>query len=627
MNGNPDRRNINNDIDLVDFSANREMEEIRRNELIAKEERRKRAAEIRRREMIRQKKIARIKRAIFAWCALVFAVIVIVAVIIGIVSAFGDDSTASVPEVGETVPEAEILAIKKFRESTDGFYGGDDAKEMNSLLSELKASLETEKIESLSYLDVAAETYMWQDGLDGEEKLRDYIRDVPIFSNGYVWSEKGNMKSTVSNSYLYDTNAAFINAVCEICLWDGSTAFLSEVDTTTDGSKDFSKGMTVGEKLEKAAAYYFDTTDLNGGGIRYNAEEKIVYVLTSDNDGTSAGKSSNMFYNLPFGYLDAYNNIVFNKAMQSMERISFLSGNAEDTEKYKIIAEENRVSINNTFYDKKLGRYIGCIDKDGAPHDGGFTALNLAAISFGIADDEKTESILLWIDGKRSVATDTLDSKKILANPVKPAFSTVKATDFWWNSLSEKYPLSDADAFGKYPMNGKESALSGRYDMLARKKTDKNSIVVKANNVFESFAAEKITDEDAFSENAMFEYALLSTAIRESLGINTDGKTLEITPARQFGSDFGIKGISYGANGYGVLYGDDAVFLVADSQAAVKMKIGGFDKNASLVLTVVDNADVESTEPIISDEEGCISIAKKFGGESYIRICAEKNKK
>ncbi len=628
VNANPNGQNNNghDGIDLIDLSSGREMESIRRNEMIAKEQRRKRAAEIRRKEMLRRKRIAQIKRAIFAWCALIFTIIVIVAVIIGITSALGDDEKKTPPAVGNEVSESEMKLVTDFTDAQTVIVG--DSSRTNTLgdmlVNMTAMSLDSENpVEHISELFLAADAYSWNAELDTADAVRNYVRDVPIFSNGYVFSSKQSMKSPVTDSYLYDTNSSFIIAVSEICLWDGSTVFLSQVDNTTDNSKDISKGMTVGEKLEAAVNYLFDTEDLNGGGLRFNTDDGLVYVLTSDNNGTSSGKPSNIFFNHRFGYLDAYNNILFNKAMQSLSHLYKMREDTEKSEMYASVAENNKKAINETFYNETLGRYSGCIDSENKVHDGGFTALNLAAIAYGIADEAKTDKILSWIDGKTKIATDSLDSTRIMETPALPAFSTVKATDSWWDYVDGEYPLSSDADFGKYWMNGGKSVIAGYFDLLAREKTSAKTLRDRLDNISAEYSEGRfaLDGEDVKYPQPDLYYALTaSNAVKKSFGISTDGKVLNIIPIFSWEKTSGIKNISFNSNRYGVLFDETGTYVIADANAAVKLRIGGFSANASVSLVVVEDGSVLSEETATADKDGTVVVVKRFGNNSYIKL-------
>lgn len=633
-----DRNEFNNsrEIDLVDFSANSEMQRIRENERIERERRMRRAAQLRHAEMIRRKKINRIKQMILAWSVLLLAVIAVVALIIGVVSFFKGDKKTENDDNGAAVSSAETELLAEF-EAFEGtvFSKGDEGKsQVPEVLETLISNRVKPSVSYLespvkgSYLSMITDSFIWNASEQEIEKIKQLVRDYPMYSNGYVWTEENSMRSSEVNSYLYDTNAAFVSAVCDICLWDGDTDFLDSTDMTGEANGDISVGMTVGEKLDKVIAHFFDYEDyLNGGGVRYNEEDGLVYVLTADNNGTSSGKPSNIFFNYRFGYVDAYNNMVFNRAMQDLSALYTLKGDKENAEKYAAVAKVNKDAINEKLYNSKLGRYVGCIDKKGDIHDAGFTVINLMAVSLGIADEEKAESILSWVEGEREIASDGMSPNHYVSTVNAPAFSTTTLDDWWFNA-DGNYSLDDEAKFGDYWINGGPSVLAGNYYLLSAK--DKADLLENIAKIYNE-------NEDLFNlptptgeAEPHLHYALLtSSKLSEMFSLSTDGKNLCVEPVLD-GENVGIKDVAFSGRRYDFLFNENAVYVTCSENAAVRLKIGGFKKNEMLVLTTVEEGIEKSSESVSADKTGTLSISKKFGGNSYIRITedlqAEKDK-
>ena len=619
----------NNLVD-IDFSANSEMQRIREDERIEREKRRKHAARLRRAEMIRRKKIERIKKMILAWSVLLLCVIAVVALVVGVISLFKGDKTDDTEGQTVVVSEAENTLVSEFSDFDGKIFDKDNSEEqyapaaMNKMFSDVvTASFIPSLVSPVngSHLSMIADAFLWNaDGAE-REKIKQVIRDYPVYSNGYVWSVESSMKNPVVNSYLYDTNAAFISAVCEICFWEGSAAFLESVDMTGAANRDISLGMTVGEKLSKAVSHYFDS--LGEGGIRYNENDGLVYVLTSDNNGTDAGKPSNLFYNFRFGYIDAYNNMVFNAAMQDLVSLYTLIGDKENAEKYEKIAKQNKAAINEKLYDSELGRCVGCIDKEGEKHDYGFTVVNLMAVSFGIADDAKAESILSWVEGDKNIKSDTYSNPNNFSSLVTPAFSTVKADKEWWFNAEGNFSVEDEAAFGKYWMNGAPSALAGNYYLLSAEDTA-DCVYALVNQFNEGAFAASSSDK---AEPSLYYALFAGNAVKKAFGVDTDGKNLLINPVFKNEENAGIKNIAFSSNNYSVLVHKDVVYVMAEENAAVRLKIGGFEKNEMLLLTTVENGSVVSSESVSADKSGVLSVSRKFGKDSYIKIEKDNSSK
>ena len=622
----PENRNgaFNNthDIDLVDFSPNREMEAIRHQEEIEREKRRRRAAQIRRAEMLRRRRIEQIKQTVFAWGVLIFAIIVVVALIMGVVSMFSsdDETKKSEPVVGEYASEEETKLLNELLSSKKAVFERDNAE--TSLMPHLvKMSGDIVSPEPYivhgSELAILTDAYIWNGAFSDVEKIKTTVRDFPMYSNGYIWSSEKSMKSPVTKSYLYDTNAAFISAVCDICLWEGSTSFLDQVDMTGETSGDKSAGMKVGEKLNAVVSHFFDSDDyLNGGGVRYNETDGLVYVLTTDNNGGESGRPSNLFYNYRFGYLDTYNNLTFNVAMQKLASLYTLAGDKESASYFKKVAETNKKAISEKLYDKSLGRFVCYVDSNSSIYDYGFTAINLLAIDSGVATDEQAKSILSWINGERKIESDSVSQNNIMKNGVLPVFNTVKAKETSWDSVSGTFALGDTVQFGKYWLNGTMSALSGNYYMKADDKSSSDK-AKKLVSVYKDGRFSLPSDEN--SEPKLYYALLASNAVKEIFGVSTDGKTLSVLPKID-GENVGICDIAYSNNRYDVLFHNSCVYVLSDYEEAVRLKIGSFAPECDVEVVTVEDGKISSTETLKSDNNGVVSLSKKLGNDIYIRL-------
>ena len=413
--------------------------------------------------------------------------------------------------------------------------------------------------------------------------------------------------------------AAFISAVCEICMWDKDAAFLDSIDETGENKGDISKGMTVGEKLEASINHLFDSSDyLNGGGVRFNAEDGLVYVRTPENDGT--GKPSNIFFNYRFGYIDTYINLTFNKAMQDLSKLYTLMEDDAGAKKFSEYASKNKQAINNRLYNSSLGRYVACIDDLGKTHDNGFTAINLLAVSIGVADDKHAENVLSWIEGERNIKSDTFSSKDIMNDNVMPLFSTVKESGNWWH-LGKDYSLDGDAAFGKYWMNGKKSALCANFYLMAGKNAGKNEADNRAKNIVTAFSGDKLSLSDGkYAEPRLYYAVTASNSLRQLVGVSAHGKTLSLDPHFDEGGRYGIKGIAFLGNSYDFLFDETGVYVLCDSEAAVKISVGGFSSMAPVELTIVKGDEIASSKEVAAGPDGFVTVSQKFGGDTYLKL-------
>ncbi len=646
----PNEKSVTSDeIDIISFDRRRRAEQIRQNEEAEREKRRRQQMLRRRQERIRRAKIERMKQLCMLGIVALGALLIVIGIITAIVKAVSgpaNDNTITQPDNAVSAEETEL--ITSFSANNGIFYSNEDNAFLNSadnMITDIVLSIENQAgIPALSnkineYGDLS-ERYSLFSNSDSYSDFRNTVKNAPIFSNGYVWCETESMKSTITDGYMYDTNTSYIIAVANICLSEGSTDFLSETDTDAQPRRDSSKGMTVGDKLQKAVNYFFDNDTVNGG-IKFDTISSLCYIHTEDNNGTKSGKPSNKWFNFRFGYLDAYSNISFNKAMTSLAKLYTLAGVPEQADKYSSIAEQHKAAFNEKFWDSVKQRYVGCFDKDGNVYDYGFVFLNLEAIEAGIADSEKASAILSWIDGERIIEDDTSKGTDIYAYSYAPRNTTVAAVDKWWDYLGGTLPLSAEGGFNKYWQNGGVSLSTAYYDIMSRYtagNTDK--LTAKLTNLVDGYNSNKFAE----SGNAVYGNAGNATSgiapvavLKTVFSLYSDGHHLNITPnlgiipktvvdgkVAELPQTYGISGIGYAKNTYNFLFDEEKVFITAVSRKPVRINIGGFEAGAEYDLVFVDSGIEISRIPSTANSNGVVAISAEFGSTCYVRI--EKTK-
>ena len=639
-------------IDPVHFDRRKRTEAIRQNEEAEREKRRKIQAARRRAEYRRRAKIARLK-AMCLFAATVLGVLCIaIAGIVAAVKALNKPKAPALPD-GAVTPE-ETALIEAFQADTAVIYvpGNTLAATANAFLNDTSLGIpqSTAKVGEFGEL---ARRYAGFGTSDGYFALKNALRDVPMYANGYLWTETTGIRSSETDGYFYDTDTAFVSAVANICLWEGDGLYLSEADTDNQPKLDKSQGLTVLEKLNEVTAYLFRADTERG--VKYDPLSGLVYIHTPDNDGTSSGNGSNRWFNFRFGYLDAYENISFGRAVTDLAKLYTLLGETEKADEYTRIAEKNRAAFNEKFWDEKKGRYIGCIDINGAVHDYGFVFLNLEAIEAGFADAEKAEKIFAWLDGNRTVEGDTAIGTDIYFG----AFirnTTLAAKDSWWDYLGGTLPLSENGSWGRYYQNGGYSLSTTYYDIMARYKTGRTQEAAEhLKQLLNAYADGTLKTSDGtvrISGDALA--GLAQTAyIRTVFGLDTDGFRLCMTPDYAFlaaleSSDetdaeaekaaksekkakkdeeaetahptIGLHNITFSRNGYGVLLDADTVYITAQNKQPVRLRLGGFEAGVSYDLVMVEGGFEKVRTPYTSDESGYLDISADFGGTSYLKI-------
>ena len=639
-------------IDPVHFDRRKRTEAIRQNEEAEREKRRRIQAARRRAEYRRRARIARLK-AMCLFAVMVLGVLCIaIAGIVAAVKALNKPKAPALPD-GAVTPE-ETALIEAFQADTAVIYvpGNTLAATANAFLNDTSLGIpqSTAKVGEFGEL---ARRYAGFGTSDGYFALKNALRDVPMYANGYLWTETTGIRSSETDGYFYDTDTAFVSAVANICLWEGDGLYLSEADTDNQPKLDKSQGLTVLEKLNEVTAYLFRADTERG--VKYDPLSGLVYIHTPDNDGTSSGNGSNRWFNFRFGYLDAYENISFGRAVTDLAKLYTLLGETEKADEYTRIAEKNRAAFNEKFWDEKKGRYIGCIDINGAVHDYGFVFLNLEAIEAGFADAEKAEKIFAWLDGNRTVEGDTAIGTDIYFG----AFirnTTLAAKDSWWDYLGGTLPLSENGGWGRYYQNGGYSLSTTYYDIMARYKTGRTQEAAEhLKQLLNAYADGTLTTSDGtvrISGDALA--GLAQTAyIRTVFGLDTDGFRLCMTPDYAFlaaleSSDetdaeaekaaksekkakkdeeaetahptIGLHNITFSRNGYGVLLDADTVYITAQNKQPVRLRLGGFEAGVSYDLVMVEGGFEKVRTPYTSDESGYLDISADFGGTSYLKI-------
>ena len=220
-----------------------------------------------------------------------------------------------------------------------------------------------------------------------KNQLRNYIVDRPIRADGFIWNWYDSPHWPTQNSatelegkdhYHYDSLFRYINGVWEVMKWENSTDLLNQVDNhlveiAAEDQKehiaeDASVGKTVRQKLEMCMNYILEDLDGKNG---------LVILGEDVNNGMNLGRigdyGSNYWDNFLFGYLDAYENMLFYSALNSMQQIELMCGNENEAIYYADLAETVKKKFNETFWSNDTHRYFATIDVEGNKYDYGMT--------------------------------------------------------------------------------------------------------------------------------------------------------------------------------------------------------------------------------------------------------------
>jgi hypothetical protein len=264
----------------------------------------------------------------------------------------------------------------------------------------------------------------------------------------------------------FETNARYILGCWHHFLFTGDLKFLRSQE----------------ERLRKTMSYQLET--LRG-------KEGLV-VTPGFKTGRHQDLSNNYWDVLPFGHLDAYANITFYASLTAMEQMEQALGTTPLTD-YAKLRELAHRRYDEVFWNDEAGRYIGCVDIDGARHDYGFTFINLEALHYGLGDEAKAKRIYHWMETEptSSENPDTY-TKWIFAprtttihNPMWGPNAPKSETDnpvmpwwtFWWPGLPFGEQCQDGgaifytsffDLMNRSRMFGAENAWQRFQEILAR---------------------------------------------------------------------------------------------------------------------------------------------------------------
>ncbi len=189
------------------------------------------------------------------------------------------------------------------------------------------------------------------------------------------------------------------------------------------------------------------------------------------------GIGNNYYDILPFGWDDMYLTTKYFAATRAMARIEQaiadhpqwavegrpLPWTADELFEH---AQSVKTTANEKFWNPQTGRFVACIDKDGAPHDYGYTFVTLEAIWFGIATDEHARTALDWITGRRIVEGDTSQGDDIYRFQFGPRASTRRNIEWY----SQGWVSPEDLKFGEQIQDGGAVLGFTLYDFYARLK-------------------------------------------------------------------------------------------------------------------------------------------------------------
>lgn len=285
-------------------------------------------------------------------------------------------------------------------------------------------------------------------------------------NDGFIWADIAEPKHMGHQAH-YDNNAIYIIAARDYLLQRNDRRNVLKIRNLD--------GYTMEEIIDRAMAYQLGPLEGSTG---------LITIRDPQNDGTLKGNASSYWDAFTAdGYQSAFVNIMFYKSLLAMADIALWRDDAAASREYLALAARTKERFNDTFWDAEKGRYIMSIDANGEKHDYGTTYMNVSAVAYGIADEEKARMLYAWLDGERVIEGDTSTGEDIYALEYAPRANTLDIAaigpPYYWEdwvdsdspfvSANALSPAPDGNArFGYSIQNGGAIFYTSYFDVMGR---------------------------------------------------------------------------------------------------------------------------------------------------------------
>ena len=503
-----------------------------------------------------------------------------------------------------------------------------------------------------SWLYWDAAKWLWSSDKT-RETVKGVVRSYAQRADGFLWSwgdsetwggaGYNNTDTSYTAVYHYDQMFNYINAVREICVWDNSTAFLDEKDTTTARTEyevngieyryeDVSQGMTVLEKTE--AAMRFILEELGG--------KDGLIVLGGDNTGEFNSASSNYWDNLSFGHQDPYEGMLFLGALGSMADLYRMRGETAKEQEYRTLLAAAKAAYEQTYWSADKGRYLSTVTESGEKLDYGLTFLNTEALYYGAGGQQNADKIFSWIDGERIVEGDTAQGLEILdqwtiapmSNTVpieslKKYDETVRRNITWWHAPGAINVFTNSK-FQLHCENGGAIFYTTYFELMSRFRYGKtDSALQRLIAIAREYGKDELLRDPSNSYGSAWILGVIgefpesglvpTTFLRGLMGVNATARGLEIAPniPAEYGT-LGAKGVQYGGKVYNVeIERGKKVTLSAqdEGEAALRLVFADFAGKGGYTVKV-DGAAV----PVVKNADGTFSVQTTLSGRATVTV-------
>ena len=196
---------------------------------------------------------------------------------------------------------------------------------------------------------------------------------------------------------------------------------------------------------------------------QYDKNYNLFRIDHPHHNGAARGVGSNYWDIVPYGNLSAYDNIYGYLALTRMADIEKAMGNtvrAKELEKY---ADDLKVAYNKLFWTGD--HYIQVIDANNQTHDYGCVYLNLEAITYGLADEQRAKAILDFMSNTKTGSGEADTFSEFVFSPRATMFHNPSLDEGGWYCCV--WP--GGDAFGSEQIqNGGTIFYIAYYELMSR---------------------------------------------------------------------------------------------------------------------------------------------------------------
>ncbi len=271
-----------------------------------------------------------------------------------------------------------------------------------------------------------------------KEHISSYYQDA----SGYVYTWGTNpgwpFPAGYDTNHYITTCANLINSIYNYYVYDGDEELLNQNLS----------------RLRLAMDFLLKQYDTNYNLFRIDHEH---------HNGAARSVGSNYWDIVPYGNLSAYDNIYAYLALTKMAEIERLQDNNDRAQELEKYASDLKKAYNEIFWASD--HYIQAIDSSDQRHDYGSVYLNLEAITYGLADEERAKTILDFLSNTKTSSGEADVFSEFVFSPRATMFNNPSLDEGGWYCCV----WLGGDAYGSEQIqNGGTIFYISYYELMSR---------------------------------------------------------------------------------------------------------------------------------------------------------------